>query len=332
MLRRLSALAAVIWFLVVPQLSGSVHSLHLLFHIGSSSIAVAILAELASLGCYALVTQAMLPKKSRPSLPRIMGIELSAIALGHCLPDGGAAGTALSWRLLTTEGVPPSEAAFAKVVQGLGAAVVLQTLLLASYVIGLPINGFSRWEVVPAAGAATILAVATLSVFAIRRVGFRRTVARTVTRLPWYGPRLAGMLSAIYRRHLVEQLRSVVNDRRTLTLAVCCAGANWAFDALALWASIRAYGSSVGLEALAVAFGLQALAAWLPITPSGLGIAEALMIPSLIAFGSHRTAAVLGVLTWRVICTGCRSRSARWPSVCCASSRARRPPGGHQPI
>jgi hypothetical protein len=48
-------------------------------------------------------------------------------------------------------------------------------------------------------------------------------------------------------------------------------------------------------------FGVQALAAWLPITPSGLGISEAVMIPALIAFGSPRSAAVLGILTWRVL-------------------------------
>jgi uncharacterized protein (TIRG00374 family) len=295
------SLVMVTWFLVVPQLSGSMSSLHLLFHVGSPWIMLAFVTELASLASYALATRAMLPRDTRPPVQRVVGIELSAIALGHCLPDGGAAGTALSWRLLTTEGVPASQAAFSKVVQGLGAAVVLQAMLLASFIVGIPISGFTQWTVVPMVGAVTILAAAATAVYAVRSVGFRRRLGRVIRRLPRYGPRLAHMLAGVYRRHLVEQLRAVVGDRRTLLTAIACVGANWVFDGIALWASIRAYGSGVGIEAVAVVFGLQALAAWLPVTPSGLGVSEAVMIPALITFGAHHTAAVLGILTWRVI-------------------------------
>jgi uncharacterized protein (TIRG00374 family) len=298
---QLLALGLVTWLLVVPQLHGSMSSLHLLFHVGNSWIFLALAAELASLAFYTLLTRAMLPRQTRPPLQRVMRIDLSAIALGHCLPDGGAAGTALSWRLLIASGVPSSEAAFAKVAQGLGSAVVLQGLLLASYTVGFLITGFSRWAVLPAVGAVIILSLSALIVYGVRQVGFRRRLGRVVRGIPWCGPRLAPLLAGIYRRHLVEQLRAVVSDRRALLLTIAWSGANWAFDALALWASLRAYGAGVGLEALAVVFGVQALAAWLPITPSGLGISEALMIPALIAFGSPRSAAVLGILTWRVL-------------------------------
>jgi uncharacterized protein (TIRG00374 family) len=295
------ALVLVTWLLVVPQMHGSMHSLPLLFHVGSAWILVALIAELASLGCYTLLTRAVLPPQTRPPMQRVMRIDLSAIALGHSLPDGGAAGTALCWRLLIAEGVPSPEAAFAKVAQGLGSAIVLQALLLVSYAVGSTISGFSRWEVAPAAGSVIILTLAALIGFGVRRVGFRHRVGRTVRKIPRCGPRLAHLLAGIYRRHLVEQLRLVISNRRALLLTVSWAAANWAFDALALWASLRAYGSGVGLEALAVVFGVQALAAWLPITPSGLGISEALIIPALIAFGSHRSDAVLGILTWRVL-------------------------------
>jgi len=301
MFAQVLALVLVTWFLVVPQLHGSMSSLHLLFHVGNSWILLALGAELASLAFYTLLTRAMLPRRTRPPLQRVMRIDLSAIALGHCLPDGGAAGTALSWRLLIAEGVPSSEAAFAKVAQGLGSAIILQGLLLGSYAVGFMMNGFSRWAVLPAAASVIIILLAALITFGVRRTGFRRRVGQLVRRVPWCGSRLARLLSGIYRRHLVEQLGSLVGDRRALLLTMSWAGANWAFDALALWASLRAYGAHVGLEALAVVFGLQALAAWLPITPSGLGISEALMIPALIAFGSPRSAAILGLLTWRVL-------------------------------
>jgi uncharacterized protein (TIRG00374 family) len=76
---------------------------------------------------------------------------------------------------------------------------------------------------------------------------------------------------------------------------------NWSLDALALWSSLRACGAHPGLEALAVAFAIACFGTWLPITPSGLGLSEGLMIPALIAAGSPRVAVALGVLTWRAI-------------------------------
>jgi hypothetical protein len=301
MFAQVLALVLVTWLLVVPQLHGSMKSMHLLFHVGDAWVLLALAAEIASLGFYTLLTRAMLPGQTRPPLQRVMRIDLSAIALGHCLPDGGAAGTALCWRLLVAEGVPSATAAFAKVAQGLGSAIVLQGLLLASYAIGSVTSGVSRWELLPAAGSATILTFIAMTALAVRRAGIRRRVGDLVHRIPWCGPKLSQLLSKVYRRHLVEQLRSVVGNRRALLLAALWAGTNWGFDAVALWASLRAYGANVGLEALAVVFGIQALAAWVPITPSGLGISEAVVIPALIAFGSSRDAAVLGILTWRVI-------------------------------
>jgi uncharacterized protein (TIRG00374 family) len=52
---------------------------------------------------------------------------------------------------------------------------------------------------------------------------------------------------------------------------------------------------------LAVAFAIACFGTWLPVTPSGLGLSEGLMIPALIAVGSPRVAVALGVLTWRAI-------------------------------
>src|SRR5262249_25663697 len=178
-----------------------------------------------SLGFYTLVTRAMLPRRTRPRINRVMRIDLSAIALGHCLPDGGAAGTALSWRLLISEGVPAPEAAFAKVAQGLGSALVLQALLLPSCGVGSVTSGLSQWEMLPAVASASILLLAALIVSGVRRIHFRRGIGRIVRRIPGCGPRLFRLLGGVYRRHLVEQLRSTVVDRRAAALGVSWAAA-----------------------------------------------------------------------------------------------------------
>ena len=76
---------------------------------------------------------------------------------------------------------------------------------------------------------------------------------------------------------------------------------NWIFDAAALWLCVRGFGFSLGYVELIVAFGLAAVLASVPITPSGLGVVEGVLVPTLVAFGCPAPAAVLGVLGWRVV-------------------------------
>ena len=39
----------------------------------------------------------------------------------------------------------------------------------------------------------------------------------------------------------------------------------------------------------------------LPVTPAGVGVVEAFLIPSLVGFGVPRGSAILGVLAWRAL-------------------------------
>lgn len=48
-------------------------------------------------------------------------------------------------------------------------------------------------------------------------------------------------------------------------------------------------------------FALVNTLAWLPVTPAGLGIVEAALVPTLVGFGSTRAVAILGVITWRLL-------------------------------
>src|SRR5262249_38753443 len=76
--------------------------------------------------------------------------------------------------------------------------------------------------------------------------------------------------------------------------------ANWVFDGVALWASLRAFGYVGGLIALTVAFSVAQIAGSLPISLGGLGIVESSLVPLLVGLGTESTVAVLGVLTWRL--------------------------------
>jgi uncharacterized protein (TIRG00374 family) len=294
-------LGLAVWLLVVPQVQRSSSSVNLLFDVDSGWLPIALSAELISLGAYALTTRSILPRASRPNLFRVLRIDLSSIALGHCFPDGGAAGTALSWRLLTAAGVPSGEAMFAKLTQGVLATLVLQAMLVIAFAIGLTTTGFGPWNTAPAALSVTFLLLAAALFLVLRRAAIRRALGRALARLPRHGPRIAAGATLLYRRHAVQQLGATFGAPRHVLFAAGFAAANWLFDAAALDACVSAYGHGVALEGLAAAFAIQTFAAWLPLTPSGLGISEGLMIPALIAFGASGTSAVLGVLTWRVL-------------------------------
>lgn len=301
MAAQLCALGLAVWFLVVPQLRGSAGSLHRLFDPDSFWLAVALAAEVGSLAAYTFATRTMLSRAVRPAYRKIVYIDLSSIAIGHCMPDGGAVGTAVAWRLLTDEGVPGGDAAFTKFAQGLASALTLYGLLLTALVSGGVLSGFGRWNVPLIAIAATLLLVITALAIAVRRPGVRGHADRIVRRIPRIGATIADRTGQFYDRHLEAPVRNAARDPRRLCSVAGWSGLNWSLDALALWASLRACGAHVGIAALAVAFGIACLGTWLPITPSGLGLSEGLMIPALIAFGAPQVAAALGVLTWRAI-------------------------------
>ena len=298
---RLAALGLVLWLFVLPQVHGASHWWRLLLDIRSSWVPVAVVAEIGSLALYTLATRTLLAPRTRPPYDRVARIDLSAIALGHCLPDGGAAGTALCWRLLVAEGVPSLDAAVTKVAQGLGSAVVLELLVLGGLLGGAVGHGLSRWALAPILIAAAVLVGTAVIAAGLSHLTLRDRVHGALARIPRFGPRIASAVDGVYRRDVVEHLRAVATDPRKFAAAAAFSGGNWALDALALWACLHAYGPGVGLQGLAVVYAIQTVGSWIPVTPSGLGLSESLMIPALVAFGTPGGDAVLGIITWRLL-------------------------------
>ena len=75
---------------------------------------------------------------------------------------------------------------------------------------------------------------------------------------------------------------------------------NWLLDAASLWVFLAAFGAVVNPVELFAAYGLANLLALLPISPGGLGVVEAVLVSSLVGFGTPHTAAVIGVISWRL--------------------------------
>jgi putative heme transporter len=166
-------------------------------------------------------------------------------------------------------------------------------------VVSIPSRGFN-----PLYGTAAVLGAVLIGGFAaivlllirgqVRAARVMRSVAR---RIPFLDE--AQMDAATHR--VARRLQTLAADRRLVRQAVGWAAANWLLDAASLWVFVGAFGHWVSPPGVLVAFGLANVLAVLPITPAGLGVVEAVLIPVLVGFGAPRGVATLGVLAYRLV-------------------------------
>jgi putative heme transporter len=289
----------VVEYLVLPQIAGVRRSAALLAHAHLGFIVVGALMEAAAILAYARLTRDVLPRDSRPDLWTVLRIDLATLSVSHLVPGGGAAGSALCYRLLAQAGLERGDAAFALATQGIGSAVVLNLLLWIGLVISIPLRGFS-----PLYGSAAVAGVFVIGSFSVlvlllmkgeaRAARIIRVVARHV---PFFHE------EAVHRlvHRLAARLRALIADRRLLYSAIGWAAANWLLDAASLWVFLWAYGSRVDIDGLLVSYGLANVLAAIPLTPGGLGVVEAVLTSSLVGFGTPRGVAILGVISWRLV-------------------------------
>src|SRR5882672_10785290 len=96
------ALLLIVEYLVVPELVGASKDLHLLGRVNAFWLAGGVILEFASLFCYGLLTQALLPPGAHnPGLSRLFRIDLAAAAVAHVIPAGTLGSAAVGYNLFT---------------------------------------------------------------------------------------------------------------------------------------------------------------------------------------------------------------------------------------
>lgn len=285
----------IVEYLILPQLAGV--RLNLLTRINVGYLLLGIALEAAFLIAYAKLTWSVLPKAGRPGLLTVLRVNLSTAAVSHLVPGGTAAGTALGYRLLTQSGVRGADAGFALAVQGIASAVVLNLLLWLSLVVSIPVRGFDPLYVTAAVIAAVVIGGFFWLVYLFTRGEARaaRIMRAIARRLPFLDEDAAHR--GVHR--VADQLRVLLSDRPLLARAVGWATAAWLLDAASLGVFVAAFGHRVSPDGLLIAFALANVLAAIPVTPRGLGVVEAVLIPSLVGFGTPRPIAVLGVISYR---------------------------------
>jgi uncharacterized protein (TIRG00374 family) len=286
-------------YLVLPQIAGARHAVHLLAGVRPAYLVLAVCLQVASLVAYAGLTRVVLPRETRPSLWTALRIDVTTLGVSHVVPGGAAAAGALRFRLLTGTGVGRGDAVLAAAVQGVGSAVVLNVMLLAGLVTTLFLHGGNPLYGIAAGLGVLLLLVSAAVVLALTRgrEGSVRYVRAVVTRVPRADPDAAERAV----RRFAEQLRVLGSDRGRLAAAVGWAAANWMLDAASLWVFVLAFGHRLGPAGLLVPFGLANVLAVLPVTPGGLGVVEGVLVPTLVGFGTPRGIAILGVVSYRLV-------------------------------
>lgn len=296
---RLGIFLLIVEYLVLPQIAGSRKALHLLSDVDTSWLVLGVLLQLTSLIAYAQLTRSVLPRRSDPGLGTVLRIQLSTLSVSHCVPGGSAAGSTLGYRLLTAAGVGRAEATFALATQGLGSAVVLNTIFWLALVVSIPVWGVSPLYLTAAAvGMVVVGAFILLLLLFTRGEEWAVTVITKVAgRLPWVDP---GRIERLFRQ-TSARIRELAREPRTLVRAALWAATNWLLDAGSLYVFVGAFGHWVNPDGLLVAYGLANVLAAIPITPGGLGVVETVLTSALVGFGSERGIALLGVLSYRLV-------------------------------
>ena len=289
----------VVWYLVIPQFSEASDSLDAISggHIGYVVLGGLLVA--GAVAAQAELVRVVLPDDERPGLGAMLQIELASTAVSHTVPGGTAAGTALAFRLLTQAGVRGGSAGFALGIRGIGSAVVLNVLHWVALVTSITTRGFDpRYTTAAILGSLLLGAVGVAGVGLLRAPhATTRLLCKVVRPIPFVAadrvPELVGRLS--------EQLRELVSDRDLAVRSTAWSAAYWLGLAAALWVLLYAFGWTGDPVSVMVAFGLVNVLAAIPVTPRGLGVLEAVLIPMLVGFGAPAVVATLGVISWRLL-------------------------------
>jgi putative heme transporter len=240
---------------------------------------------LGGLGIYSTVLSAAMPGLG---IRRSLLLNLSGSAVANVVPLGGAAATALNWRMARVWG--HSNVAFATYCVLTNSLDVLTKLLLpivgvATFVcLSLHVPA-ALWAmaVACAAGVSLVLVVHTLVV--------RTAVADRGADSRWHGLRVRLRESANRIRRLL-----VLHWARLLPGSVGYVAA----QVVLLYFSLRSVGLDVPVSTVLMAAGIERLGTLVPITPGGAGVAEIGTIAWLVAAGLDPVEVVAGVLVYRV--------------------------------
>ncbi len=292
-------LIAILEYLVIPKLTGAKKSINLISKANVGLVLIAICAEVAAIIAYSVLFRTLMHNKS-VKLPTLLNINLSTLSLSHILPGGTAPSSALSYRLLTSQGVTNSDATFSIATSGIGSAGVLNLILWISLLISIPFRSVKNplYALAAIVGSLLIGLIATGILLLTHGEEFVVVFVKKISgKIPFADPEKI----EAFLRNIAQRIDDIIKDKNLLIRSLIWASANWLLDATCLWLFIAAFGNFMSPVDVLVAYGLANVLAAIPITPGGLGVVEGVLIPTLHGFGASSNVALVAVLSYRLI-------------------------------
>lgn len=296
-------LAALIIGWALPKIVGvTVHDvLHAFWLVSPAEVLV-----LTALWAFGLWVHASVLMASLPGLNRGQGLtlNLTGSAVANVLPLGGAAGISLNYYMVRKWGHSRHAFAAYQVVSNVAVVLVKLMLPVAAGVLLMTEN----LRLVHGLDATMALA-AGLSALALLGVG----AALVNDRVARWGAARSARLFALGRRlarrdtdvdlvteHVLEtrDLVARVFREQGARLLVVMTGYT-ASQAILLWGCLFAVGWNASPAEVMAAFAVERFLTVVPITPAGVGPAEAGAVGVLVALGVPPTSALAGVLLYR---------------------------------
>jgi uncharacterized membrane protein YbhN (UPF0104 family) len=258
-------------------------------------LAAAVLAETASMRCYARMQRRLLRSAGvRVSIVRHIALAYAAHSLSVTLPGGPAFSTQLNYRQMRRFGASPAVASWCIALSGILSAGALGIL---TAVGALAAHNTPPWRTLLALAVAAV--VITLGIRQISRHPrtlreLTRVVLQQVNRLR-RRPATAGLDEI---SGFVSQLRAARLTPGNGAVAAAFAVLNWALDALCLWLCYHTItGDTISVTLLLLAFCAGMAAGSLTIIPAGLGIIDSALILGLVSGGVPTAAAIAVVVS-----------------------------------
>lgn len=258
----------------------------------------AVVAAAASMHSFAQIQRTLLRSAGVPVEQwRSEAAFYAANSLSTTLPGGPVLSTTFLYRQQRRWGASPVVASWQLVMSG-----VLQTLGLAllglggAFLLGAKNNPFSLLLTLGGFVALLLLAQAVVSrPKLIDGIGVRV--------LSWVNSvRGKPVDTGLARWHkILTQLESVSLGRRDLSAAFGWSLFNWIADVACLACAAYAAGGRVSVAGLTVAYAAARAVGTIPLTPGGLLMVEAVLVPGLVSSGMSWPDAISAMLIYRLI-------------------------------
>jgi hypothetical protein len=312
-LRALVATAGVV--VVVSQRASLLSASGRLGRISPAWLVVALGAETASYVAAAELQHQLLGSTGvRVGRRSLVALLCAGTAISATLPAGPAVSTRYTYRALRHRGTSAGAAAWV-----LGATGVLSIVSLAALaLVGAQLRGLGPLcsALGGVVGAAVLVGVAGALATLVWASRHRRRLEQLTSSLSArFSASLRTAAPRVGRAPQPAQLNStgvgrfIDNDEQgdhalglaRLAIGLALATANWAADIVALAIAFVAVGLEVPWQGLLLAYAITQLATSVPLLPGSLGVAEGSMVAALVCSGVRPSAAVAGVLVYRLV-------------------------------